>query len=187
MSRFCYKIICSILSRTCTDIVNVFELITYYLCYTNIYSTVINNGFSSGWFRISRGVRQGCPLSCVLFVLCVELLAHLIRENNDIHGIQIGGDGIKLSQFADDIFSFVSNESSIKACDKFTIVSGLKLNKEKSQIIWLGPWKNKIKAPCGTAINKHSVHVLGISIPRNPESYDALNIDSCIEKMKKAI
>ena len=40
------------------------------LCYTNIYSTVINNGFSSGWFRISRGVRQGCPLSCALFVLC---------------------------------------------------------------------------------------------------------------------
>ena len=69
------------------------------------------------------------------FVLCVELLSHLIRENNDIHGIQIGGDGIKLSQFADDMFSFVSNESSIKAlfdtCDKFTIVSGLKLNEEK--------------------------------------------------------
>ena len=84
------------------------------LCYTNIYSIVVNNGFSSGWFKISRGVRQGCPLSCVLFVLCVELLAHLIRENNDIHGIQVGEDGIKLSQFADDMFSFVSNASSIK-------------------------------------------------------------------------
>ena len=81
------------------------------------------------------------------------------------------------------------NESSIKAlfdtCSKFTIVSGLKLNKEKSQIIWLGPWKNKVKAPCGTVINKHLVHVLRISIPRNPESHDALNIDSCINKMKK--
>jgi len=41
--------------------------------YTNIESAVINNGFTTNWFKPSRGVRQGCPLSPYLFVLSVEL------------------------------------------------------------------------------------------------------------------
>ena len=96
-------------------------------------STVINNGCSFDWFKISRGARKGCERSCVLFVLCIELLAYLMRANNYIHRVQVEGDGIKFSQLAKNKFSFVSDESSIKAlfgtCDKFTIVSCLKLNK----------------------------------------------------------
>ena len=42
--------------------------------YTDIYSTVINNGFSSSWFSIKLGVRQGCPLATTLFVKCVDIL-----------------------------------------------------------------------------------------------------------------
>ena len=33
------------------------------LFYTNIESTVLNNGFATNWFKSTRGVRQGCPLS----------------------------------------------------------------------------------------------------------------------------
>ena len=39
------------------------------LLYTNIVSTVVNDGYSCGWFKLERGVRQGCPLSCILFIL----------------------------------------------------------------------------------------------------------------------
>ena len=34
-----------------------------------------NNGFVSDYFDINRGIRQGCPVSCLLFVLCVEILS----------------------------------------------------------------------------------------------------------------
>ena len=67
------------------------------ICYTNISSTVMNNGFSCGWFNIKRGVRQGCPLSTVLFILCIELLAQLIRNSPDIKGISSGNTTNKIS------------------------------------------------------------------------------------------
>ena len=44
--------------------------------YTNIESAIINNGFLTNWFKPSRGVRQGCPLSPFLFILSVEQLAN---------------------------------------------------------------------------------------------------------------
>ena len=59
----------------------------------------------TNWFRPSRGVRQGCPLSPYLFVLSTEILSSKIRQEPSIKGIKIFGHEIKLSQFADDTMS----------------------------------------------------------------------------------
>ena len=57
--------------------------------YTNISSCIINNGFASEPFTLKRGVRQGCPLSGLLFILAAELLFCSIRASDHIKGIRV--------------------------------------------------------------------------------------------------
>ena len=60
------------------------------VCYNDISSCVISDGFASPFFNLNRGVRQGCPLSGLLFVLGIELLNLGIQTNPNIKGISVG-------------------------------------------------------------------------------------------------
>ena len=51
--------------------------------YKNVSSCIMNNGYSSEFFNLSKGVRQGCPLSALLFVIVVETLSNAIRSDRD--------------------------------------------------------------------------------------------------------
>ena len=82
--------------------------------YKNISGCVINNGFSSPFFLLQRGVSQGCPLSGLLFVIAVELLSIAIRSSDTIKGIQVLNKEIKLSQYADDTAVFCRDKHSLK-------------------------------------------------------------------------
>ena len=50
------------------------------ILFSNISSCTINNGYASSWFKLERGIRQGCLLSGLLFVLAVETLSACIRS-----------------------------------------------------------------------------------------------------------
>ena len=93
--------------------------------YTGPESAVLNNGFSTNYFQLSRGVRQGCPLSPYLFILGAEILACKIRQNKEIQGIRIFNSEAKISQFADDTSlickSCHSVEKAIEVLDSFGI------------------------------------------------------------------
>ena len=67
----------------------------------NIESHILNNGLASNFFKLSQGVRQGCPLSPYLFILAAEILADAIRKKQRIKGIEINSIDFKLSQYAD--------------------------------------------------------------------------------------
>ena len=138
-------------------------------CYQNIFSTVINNGFTSGWFGIYRGVRQGCSLSCILFILSIEIMASLIRNNTNITGITIGKHERKLVQFADDTSCILENIKSVEnlfsTLKYFSKFSGLKLNMEKSILFWVGTWKTpNIPQNIQVTVEHGSINVLGISV-----------------------
>ena len=76
----------------------------------NVQSCVINNGFTSDYFTLERGVRQGDPLSPHLFGVAVkETLAIEFRQNTAIKGITIGKDETKLLQYADNTTAVLSD------------------------------------------------------------------------------
>ena len=113
------------------------------LCYRNIQSCVLNNGWASNYFTPERGVRQGCPLSPYIFILCAEILAAKIRRNNDIKGITVFGNEIKISQYADDTTMILDGSkksllSALLDLELFGAISGLHLNDKKTEMLWIG-------------------------------------------------
>ena len=79
-------------------------------------SVVENNGNYSNSIPLSRGCRQGDPISPYILVLCAEILSHCIRECGDIKGIEVNGTEIFISQYADDTTLFL--EGSLAAIKK---------------------------------------------------------------------
>ena len=55
----------------------------------NYESRVINGGTSAKYFKLSRGAYQGDPISADLFILALEILFLLIKENPRIKGLNI--------------------------------------------------------------------------------------------------
>ena len=128
--------------------------ISYTKCiYSKCSSSIINMGLGSKYFDLSRGIRQGCSLSALLFVIAVEILACNIRNNPKIKGFQLPFDKIppawaqkdteikEISQLADDNTVFTRDKKStfeiIETIELFSKVSGLKLNMQKTEGIWL--------------------------------------------------
>ena len=83
--------------------------------YKDIDAKVIVHGHFTQSFPIDRGVRQGCSLSPLLYVLCVEPLANVIRNDPFIKGAFLHGGGqVKLCQYADDITGFSADTFSVR-------------------------------------------------------------------------
>ena len=118
------------------------------LFYSNVKSCITNNGFLSPFFSIQRGIRQGCPLSPYLFILCIELLMNQIRNSENISGVTIHGFKLKNACYADDA-SFILNgskksfETLVTILKNFSNISGLKLKTKKCQVLRIGASKNK--------------------------------------------
>ena len=121
--------------------------------YNNIESTVINNGNTSKYFKLERGVRQGCPLSAYLFILIIEILANKIRCDPSIRGIYIDNKEIKISLLADNTTCFLSDLCSLKHLLTLLMLfhhcSGLKINIDKTQAKYIGSLKNNDYFPHG--------------------------------------
>ena len=163
--------------------------------YNNIESCVLNNGWSSKFFKLQRGVRQGCPLSPYLFILSVEVLGKAIRANTNIKGITVNKTEIKLSQYADDTTLILNgNQDSLSAAldtiNSFGKSSGLKLNDKKTEALWIGSMKGK-KEKLSPEKNfkwpEIKTKVLGVWISTDPAVTLNMNYTEKVDKIRNIL
>ena len=152
--------------------------------YKNISASVGVNRDYTSWFTIERGVRQGDPCSPYIYLICAEILSLLIRNNKDIKGIKMSDDiETLLSQFADDTTLFLdgtkkSFETCINCLNLFSSISGLRMNYDKTKIIWIGAKRNsntKYMQELKFEWNPTSFRVLGIMFSTNIDDIIKLN------------
>ena len=158
--------------------------------YAGVSSRVLVNGWLSRRIYPKRGVRQGCPMSPVLYVLVAETLGALLRTS-PIRGLALPAspDELKVVQYADDTTVVVSNEadfSSLSDCLRlYESGSGAKLNMSKSRGLFVGSWKGRVDFPLSLEWTSDHVKILGLLV--GPErSLCLLNWKMAADKMRAA-
>ena len=144
-------------------------------------------------FSIGRGCRQGDPLSPYIFIICAEFLAVKIRQNKKIKGIKINNKEFKISQYADDTSIFLDGSSDALNCtliklDKFADISGLKINFDKTQVVWIGSKKHStsaIKTKWKLSWGSKNFKILGIIFNVDLNQMIKENYTSKIQQIEK--
>ena len=158
--------------------------------YNTIQSCVINNGITSDYLTLERGVRQGDPLSPYLFVVAVETLAIAVRQNTLIKGITIAKDETKLLQYADDTTAVLSDVNSahilFKLLDDFKKLSGLAINRSKTEGMWIGSSRGN-KKPFGIKWPNEPIKALRVYYSSDPKLLLEKNFIEKLDTIKKLI
>ena len=125
------------------------------IIFKNAKTCILINGFQSKYFNISRSMRQGCPISPLIYILQAEPLACAIRCNNKRKGFPLPFTytdnteiaEVKINGFADDTQMFNITEESITECfktlEKYEKASGAIIHKTKTTGLYTGPCKLK--------------------------------------------
>lgn len=139
--------------------------------YKDANCTVMNNGWMSDEIQLHRGLRQGCPLSPLLYVLIVESLGEALRKDDGVRGVPIpGGHGLtqKLTQYADDTTLMLQDDNSVQRA--FDIITryergtGSKLNYEKTKGIYIGRRQGQTHGAVPITWTNDPIDVLGTKI-----------------------
>ena len=88
-----------------------------------------------------KGMRQGCALSALLFILVVEFLSIQIKWSENLKGLKLSKHESVILQYADDTTLTLCDQQSItyplEEVSYFSSVSRLKVHTMKSHGIWL--------------------------------------------------
>ncbi|WKA06598.1 hypothetical protein VitviT2T_024493 [Vitis vinifera] len=152
-----------------------------FFCISIVRMAVLVNDTPTKFFSTCRGLRQGDPLSPYLFVLIMEALSSLISKADEkgfIRGFRVmrrNGEGASVSHllFTDDTILFCEDNRNqlvfwkwVVIC--FEVVSCLKINLKKSEIIPVGGVEDVDKA----------VAVFGCKVGNFPTTYLGLPLEA---------
>lgn len=138
-------------------------------------------------------MRQGCPLSPLLYVLVSEVLSTQIHKCKEIEGFRLPGAGglqFKVSQYADEATNFLKTERSLflllQIVHRYEKGSGAKLNTARSEAMWLGRWRDNGATPYGLKwVNK--MIIVGVYFSNGLLSVEQDNWKPKLDKLKSVL
>ena len=140
--------------------------------HTNLQSICMINGNLTSPFNIKRGVRQGCPMSMIYYVLFQEPLYIALEKSRKITPPMLPLSQTKKLGYADDSSILVQNDEgfteTFQLVEKFQNASNAKLNLNKTKVYGFGSWSNRINWPIiGLQIEQNYFTTLGITFSCN--------------------
>lgn len=160
--------------------------------YTDITSCVKVNGFLTEHFKITRLIRQGCPMSALLYTLVAETLGVAIEMEKNIKGISIKEEETehKIYQYADDTTLFVKDiksiEKAMEVLGKYCRGTGAKVNIEKTTYMRIGR-TNELPVKIPFKEQKWNMKILGIRVGENENVIRNLVWEEVLKGMEKRL
>ena len=158
--------------------------------YNEAFMQIILNNWLTTEISLDRSVRQGDPLSPLLYVLCTEVLATLVRSSPEIEGFLLPGakgQQTRIRLYADDTTAILRDLRSLALMfDCVTIYengTGAKLNRSKTEAMWLGAWRSRSEHLGLTWVTQ--IKILGAVFGTVPTQQ--LNWTPKLEKFEKSL
>lgn len=159
--------------------------------YSNPTARIKLNGQLSQALPIFNGTRQGCPLSPLLYALSMEPLAVALRRNEDVRGVEVGGESHKLALYADDLLMYVTSPVTtlpniLKEFERYGALSNYKVNTHKSELlnISLPPHMTSVlRDSFPFKWQNHHVKYLGVQIPSDLTQLFKLNYNPLLTSL----
>ncbi|PWA74065.1 reverse transcriptase domain, Zinc finger, CCHC-type [Artemisia annua] len=149
-------------------------------CFVNARSSILVNGSPTSEFAVSKGLRQGDPLSPFLFILAMEGLHALICKALDMgiyKGATIDSDHLRVSHliYADDVI-FAGHWSAtnihnllciLRILRCFFLISGLKINVHKCSLLGVCFYEEEVL---------DMAHIYGCGVAKLPMTYLGVSV-----------
>ena len=108
-------------------------------------SCVINGGTTTKYFKLERGARQGDPIAAYLFIIALEFMFIMIKNDNAIKPLEICDSKFLYSAYADDVSFYLKDYNSVRALSRvletFSKYSDLRPNYDKCELAGIGALK----------------------------------------------
>ena len=137
-------------------------------------SCALNGGFTTKYFNLEKGARQGDPISAYLFIVALKIIFLLIKNDFSVKGTKVFDYFFLYMVYADYSKFFLRDLTSVKKLldifSYYSKYSGLTPNFSKCDIAGIGSLKGVEVAVCGMKcvnLKVNSIKILGIHFSYN--------------------
>jgi hypothetical protein len=137
--------------------------------YQNTTSSIQINGHTTSKIPINCSVRHGCPLSMMLFSICIDPLVRTLTDNSQDIDFESSGTHSAELAYADDVTILLQPQETYirykKTLDQYGATTGAQINIRKSKALTVEKWDTTVNIM--SIQYQESVKILGIHFTKS--------------------